>query len=190
MTNSIFGHDDFAYGPGNIYWDTISGGENRALGDTDQIEVLAEMTKIDLKASQQGDRAADRAVSSQIYTITAGLAKATVEILEDISQGLVIEKDTGGTPIRIWLSDITAQRDSSIWKQLTFKEIIDGIESTDPFGIFDFWRACPSVDSNSMVFDAVTQRYYGIAFITYKVNAAGYLDPNGRPTYGASREVV
>jgi len=34
MTDSVFGNTDFAFGPGNIYWDTATGGEDTNLGGT------------------------------------------------------------------------------------------------------------------------------------------------------------
>jgi hypothetical protein len=188
MTDSIFGHSNFAYGPGNLYWDTATGGADTYLGCTDQISITAEITKIELKCAQEGDRAADRAISAQRFIITLGLARSTVERLEETFQGFEVETDTAGDPERIWLSDLQAQRDSDIWKQMTFFEIIDGVESTDPFGIFDFWRCAPMIESVELIYDAATQRYFGEVFETYRDST--HPDHNGRATYGASRRVA
>lgn len=187
-TQSVFGSQNFAFGPGKLYWDTATGGEDVNLGGTDQIKIMMSVKKIELKESQAGDRPADRAVSAQVYQISCGLSRATLERLEQVVQGLYVEKDTAGEPIRIWGSDVMAQRDSDILKQLTFIAIRDGIESTDPFDIIDFWKAAPMTESTELVFDASTQRYYGVMFECYKDETK--LDDTGRATYFASREVV
>lgn len=186
--DSVFGSDRFAFGPGKLYWDTATGGKNVNLGGTDSIKITMQVKKIELKESQAGDRPADRAVSAQIYQIACGLSRATIERLEQIVQGLHVEKDASSHPVRIWGSDVMAQRDSSLVKQLTFVEIVDGIESIDPFRTIDFWKVAPMTESTELVFDASTQRYYGVVFECYKDESK--LDDNGRATYFASREVV
>jgi hypothetical protein len=188
MTDSAFGKTDFAFGPGKLYWDTETGGENMDLGGTDQIKITMSTKKIELKESQAGDRPADRAVSAQVVQISCGLARATLERLEQVVQGFHLETNTAGTVTRIWGSDVIGQRDSAILKQLTFVEIIDGVESTDPFCIIDFWKAAPMTESTELVFDATTQRYYGVMFECYKDDTK--VDDEGRSTYWASREQV
>jgi len=187
-TQSAFGSQNFAFGPGKLYWDSATGGENIDLGGTDQIKITMSVKKIELKESQAGDRPADRAVSAQVYQISCGLSRATVERLEAIVQGFHVEKDTAGNPTRIWGSDVMAQRDSDIVKQLTFKAIRDGEESDDPLDIIDFWKAAPMTESTELVFDAATQRYYGVMFECYKDDA--HVDDEGKSTYFASREVA
>jgi hypothetical protein len=187
-TKSAFGSDQFAYGPGKLYWDTETGGANVDLGGTDSITISMAVSKIELKESQAGDRPADRAVSSQVYQVKCGLSRATLERLEEVVQGFHLEKDSAGAPIRVWGSDMLAQRDSSIWKQLTFKAIVDGVESSDPFDIIDFWRAAPMTESSELVFDASSQRFFGIVFECYKDPTK--VDDEGRATYWASRASI
>lgn len=187
-TQSAFGSQNFAFGPGKLYWDSATGGENIDLGGTDQIKITMSVKKIELKESQAGDRPADRAVSAQVYQISCGLARATVERLGAIVQGFHVEEDTAGEPKRIWGSDVMAQRDSDIVKQLTFIAIRNGEESTDPLDIIDFWRVAPMTESTELVFDAATQRYYGVMFECYKDDS--HVDDDGKSTYFASREVA
>jgi len=188
MTDSVFGNTDFAFGPGNIYWDTATGGEELDLGGVDQITLTMQVSKIELREAQAGDRPADRAVSAQVYQISCGLSRATIERLGEIVQGFHVEEDTAGDPIRIWGSDVLSQKDSDIVKQLTFKEIVDGSETTNPLRIIDFWKVAPMTESVELVFDATTQRYFGVMFECYKSD--DNLDDEGSSTYWATREVV
>ena len=188
MTNSAFGSTNFAFGPGKLYWDTATGGENIDLGGTDQITITMQVNKIELRESQAGDRPADRAVSSQVYQISCGLSRATIERLSEIVQGFHVEEDTAGNPIRIYGTDILSQKDSSIVKQLTFKEIVDGAVTTNPLRIIDFWEVAPMTESVELVYDATTQRYFGVMFECYK--SEDNVDDEGNATYWATREVV
>lgn len=183
--DSLFGKAELSFGPCNIYWDTESGGENLNLGGVDQLTVSKSVTKLELREAQAGDRPADRAVTAQIYQVSCGLSRATVERLEQVVQGFEVQRDSDNDVIRLFLSDIVGQKDSSIWKQMTLIEIVDGIESTNPFEIWDFWRAAPMSESVELVYDAATQRYYGVMFECYRSPA--HLDHNGRATYAASR---
>ena len=187
-TQSAFGSQNFAFGPGKLYWDTATGGDDVDLGGTDQIKITMSTKKIELKESQAGDRPADRAVSAQVVQIACGLSRATLERLEQVVQGFHVEKNTALEPIRIWGADVMAQRDSDVVKQLTFIAIRDGVESTDPFDIIDFWKVAPMTESAELVFDASTQRYYGVVFECYKDETK--VDDTGRATYWASREAV
>lgn len=184
-TDSLFGKATLSFGPANFYWDTESGGVNLFLGPVDSMSIKLMTNKLDLKSAQGGDQPTDRAVISQQFQMTLGMGAATVERLEQIQQGFVVERDTNNVIKRLHLSNIIGQRDSSIWKQITIKEIVDGIESDDPFDIWDFWQVAPMNDSVELAFDAASQRFYATAFQTYK--SPFHLDQNGRETYGASR---
>ncbi len=182
--DSLFGKAELSFGPCNLYWDTASGGVDLNLGGVDQLTVTKSVTKLELREAQAGDRPADRAVTAQIYQISCGLSRATVERLEQVVQGFEVQRDSNTDIVRLYLSDVVGQRDSSIWKQMTLKEIVDGLESTNPFEIWDFWRAAPMSDNVELVFDASSQRYYGILFECYR--SPLHLDHNGRETYAAS----
>jgi len=187
-TPHAFGDKLLSYGPGRIYWDTASGGDNIDLGETDSIVVTLNVSKIELRTSQAGDRPADRAVSAQVYQVRAGLARATAERLAKIVQGFKIETNSAGEIVRIWGSKVVGQRDSSIWKQLTFKEYEDGVPSTDPLRIVNFPNAAPMTESTELTYDATTQRFYGVMFEVYE--SEDHLDPDGKPTYWFTDEVV
>jgi hypothetical protein len=179
--NSAFGQETYSFGPGYLYWDTAPGGENILLGDTDSIVITKEVKKVELKASQKGDVAADKAVSGQIVTITAGLAQATIDRMEQVIQGFKAERDNLGATIQIHGVSVLGQRDSSIAKRLTFKEIIDGVEadeSTQFLHIIDFFKTAPSSESTALTYDATTQRYYGVAFMAYQDETRQYQGAN------------
>jgi len=188
MTDSAFGNNEFAFGPGRLYWDSATGGDETDIGGTDQITITMQISKIELRESQGGDRPSDRAVSAQIYQISCGLSRATIERLEKIVQGFHVEEDSAGDPIRVYGTDILSQKDSDIVKQLTFKEIVDGAVTTNPLRIIDFWKVAPLTESVELVFDATTQRYFGVMFECYKSD--DNLDDEGNSTYWATREVV
>lgn len=191
MDNSALGFDSLSFGPGNLYYDTATGGENIYLGETDSMKISLKTNKIDLKTSQAGDRPADKAVSSQYVEITCGLAQATLERLEQVQQGLVVDRDANGIAQKIHFEDAVGQRDSSLFKQLTFFEVIDGKDATEqsqPLNIIDFFNAVPSTDSVELTYDATTQRYYGIMFTVYK---SSNLHPvTGKALYFSSRSVT
>lgn len=185
--DSLFGNQNFAFGPAQVFWDTAPGGLNLDLGGTDAITLTLETAKLELKESQAGDRAADKAIISQIPMLTMGLARATVERLAEILQGFHIEKDISNNPKRLWGPDLTGQKDSTIRKQLTLVEIVDGVPAfNDPFRVIDFFETAPSTESGEWVFDAATQRYLNVSFLVYK--SPTMVDDLGRPVYWASKE--
>lgn len=193
MSDSILGNETYAFGPGNLYWDTAVGGDNVFLGECDSAVINAQMTKLDLKTAQKGDRAADKAVSSQNTMVTYGMAQATIERLALVLQGFTIQYDiaTGLIPLRFFMSDVIGQRDSAVAKQMTFIEIVDGQESADEFRIMDIWKASPLIESSELTFDATTQRYFPLQFEAYLGDdPVEHVDPSGKYTYWASREKV
>jgi hypothetical protein len=119
-----------------------------------------------------------------------GLAKATVERLTQVVQGIKAEYDTEGNIIRVWLPNLIGQLDSSIRKQCTVHEILAGKEATEanePLNVFDFWSVGPGAEME-ITFDAASQRFIGTNFIAY--SSPDHLDPDGLETYGASRLVA
>lgn len=186
MTDHLFGKSELSFGPCNLYWDTAQGGQNLAMGGFDSLKVRMAVQKIGLREAQAGARDADKAVSAQEYVIEAGFSRMTAERMAATFQGFEIDYATDGiTPQRLFISDVVGQRDSSIRKQLTLKEIVDGLESTDPFEIWDFWQVAPMNESVELNYDAETQRFVGTVFYCYKDD--NVLDHNGRATYAASR---
>lgn len=185
MTDSLFGKSSLTFGPANTYWDTESGGDNRYLGEVDQTTLRVSTQKIDLKTAQAGDRPADRAVSAQTVEVEQGLAQATVERMEDVQQGFSVDRDTNNVITRLHIADVVGQRDLSIAKTMTIKELDAGVETTDPAEIWDIWRAAPNSESVELLYDAVSQRYYSVMFLAYK--EPNILDNLGRAVYCSSR---
>lgn len=191
LQNSLFGRAEMSFGTANVYFDTGSGGGNVYLGQFDSLTISKKVTKVDLMESQAGAAPADKAVSSQNYTLSLGMSRATVDRMEKIVQGFKVDRDTSGQPQRLFLSSVIGQLDSSIVKQLTVIEIIDGIEAdpvTLPFHIWYFPKAAPMSDSTELVYDAATQRYYKTTFQIYVDE--NILDHTGRPVYGFSEANV
>lgn len=188
--DSLFGAAELSFGPAHVFWDTVSGGDNIDVGGTDKWTLKKAVGKIDLVESQAGAQAADKAVTSQVYSIEGGLSRPTVARLGALVQGVEVVEDSLARPTRLWLSSVLGQRDSSVWKQVTFFQELDGaIADPDesPFHVFDFWKMAPSNESE-LVFDAQTQRFYGVMFMSYI--SRDNLSPAGKPTYGATRTKV
>lgn len=155
------------------------------LGYTDFIKAKPMIGKIDLKSSQTGDGAADKAVSTQGMSIEAGLAQATVERMEATVQGFHVERDSANRIVQLHGSSVIGQLDSSIAKQLTFYEIVDGIKSVKPFHIMDMWKSAPSSEEAEQSYDSSGQRFYPIKFAAYI--SESHKDETGRDTYWGSR---
>lgn len=187
MVDSVFGKANFAFGPGQLFWDTATGGVNLDLGGTDSITIMGEISKLDLVESQGGVTPQDKAITGQRWQVTAGLSRATLERLEAVVQGFELERNTATTIIAAHGVDLLAQRDSDIAKQLTFKEVIAGEITTDPFGIIDFFSVAPGSESFEQVFDAATQRFFPITFEVFKsLNTS----PAGKPKYWSTRTLI
>lgn len=186
-TDSILGREVMTLGPANAEWSTESGGDNIDLGGFDSLRIGMVIGKTGLREAQSGDQDADKVVTSQIYTVSMGLSRATLERLE-LVEGIELERDTLGNIIKFSGVHVVGRRDSSAWKQLTVYEIIDGIPATeedDPLHVLDFFRAAPMNDSVELSYDAATQRYFPFVFNVYR-------DPtktaaSGRDQYWASR---
>lgn len=186
--NSFWGKPELSFGPAQAFWDSDSGGVNLDLGGVDSIVVTKSITKIGLREAQAGDRDADRAISAQQFDIVLGMSRATIDRNELVVQGFEVERDSGGEPIRLYGVDLVGQLDSSVAKQLTIHEIIEGGLSTDAREIIDFLKVAPNIESNELTFDAATQRFYSVAFLVYKHDTI--TSPNGKPVYWRSRLVA
>lgn len=187
-TDTLFGRSELSFGPCNVYWDTATGGANTSLGTFDQLVLRKNITKIGLREAQAGARDADRAISSQVYQLEFGMARPTAERLGLVQQGFEIDYDTGNVIKQIYLSDLVGQLDSEIWKQVTVKEILSGVEATEaanPLHILDLWKVAPMTESVELTYDAENQRFYGVLLEAYKSD--DHPDHNGKATYGATR---
>jgi len=189
-TDSILGREVMTLGPSNAYYDTATGGINKDLGGFDSLRIGMQIGKTGLRKAQGGDQDSDKVVTSQIYTVAMGLAEASLERLE-LVEGIELERDTLGNIIQVSAVNVLGRRDSSGWKQLTVKEIIDGLEATeenDPLHILDFFLSAPMNDSIELTYDAASQRYFPFVFNVYldKTKTAS----TGRAKYYSSRIVV
>ncbi len=186
--DGLFGKTELSFGPAQVFWDSATGGLDVDLGGVDSVTVTKSVTKIELREAQAGDRPADKAISAMTYEITLGMSRATIFRLENVVQGFEVQRDTANNPVRFFGVDLVGQRDSSIAKQLTVHEIVDGQLSSNPLEITDFLKVAPSTESTELVYDAATQRYYAVAFLAYKSETI--VSPNGEPVYYRSRLVV
>jgi hypothetical protein len=183
-TGSAFGKPNLSFGPCKLFWDTASGGQYLDLGGFDSCTLSLNVAKIGLRESQAGDRDADKAISAQTYQVSAGLSRATLERMEEVVQGFELEKDTAGVIQRAWVTDIVGCLDSEIRKQLTLHELSKGKLSDNPFDILDIWEVAPMSETTELVFDATSQRFYGVVFEAYR--SANHLY-DGKETYMATR---
>lgn len=185
MTDSILGGGTFSFGPSNLYFDTDSAGADIFLGFFDSLIFRWGVQKIPLVSAQTGSEPDDMAVSGHLAELELGLAQATLERLEQTVQGFVLERVVT-VPKRFHGSSVIGQRDSSIRKQATLFNIVNGVESIAPLDIIDFWFLAPTATAE-WTFDAATQRFVKVAFKAYRRDDK--LDPNGAPTYFRSRLV-
>lgn len=186
-TDCLFGQSALDFGPCNVYFDTASGGENIFVGGYDQLTFTLAVTKLDLVEAQGGARPSDKAITAQNYTVTFGMSRPTITRLEKLVQGFDVERDSNDDPVQLYLSSHIAERDSTIWKQMSIVKIIDGIESTDEFDIWDFPNTAPMSESTELLYDAGTQRFYSVTMTVYESTQT---DDQGRYIYGKSRRAA
>lgn len=165
---TFFGSERFAFGPGNFYFDTASGGENLFLGDVDSMTLSMGIAKIGLRSAQQGDRDADRAVSAQTMTVSLGMAQPTIDRLENVFQGFQVERDSGNNIISYGWANVIGERDSEIAKQGSLFLIEKGVQTTDPFKIIDVYCMAPSTETAELNYNATDQRYFPVEFFAYE----------------------
>ena len=178
--NFLFGRDTLDFGPCNLYYDTAMGGENLFMGCFDSLVFRNVVDKLDLMCAQEGSSPADRAVTGQTVQVEVGLAQATADRSAAAVQNLQVEKDSLGVVTQIYGSSVIGQRDSTIAKQYTIYNIIDGAETTDPLEIVNIWKMAPT-GSAEWTFDAATQRFTSIQYQAYIDNTQ--TDSLGRGTY-------
>lgn len=137
------------------------------LGGTTKTSFKFGLTKAELKESQSGDTAADRAVTGYNASIEIELTRATIARLEKVTQGFQVSRDplTGlikgfgfGLPI--------GETDLDISKQLMVTLYSGGAISTDPLDQITFLKVAPMTDAELM-YDAAGQRVYKVTFNAY-----------------------
>ena len=181
---SLFGEPELSFGPTNLYWDTEGGGANLFLGGTDATTLTLGVQKIELVESQAGDRPQDRAITAQTVTIGGGLSRPDLIRLEAVVQGIDVDRDSFAEAKQIHGASHLGERDRTIAKQLTIVKIVDGVESANEFDTIDIFIAAPSSETTELVFDAATQRFYGVLFEAYEDPTKTF---NGRALYYSSR---
>ena len=148
------------------------------LGGTTKTSFKFGLTKAELKESQSGDTAADRAVTGYNASIEIELTRATISRIQKITQGFQIVRDaiTGvikgfgfGLPI--------GQTDLDISKQLIINLYSGGAISANPLDQIVFLKVAPMTDAELM-YDAAGQRVYKTTFNAY-IDSATIL--NGIP---------
>lgn len=186
-TTNIFGGSSFSFGPGFLYFDTASGGENLNLGKTENIVMTFNTTRLGLRSSQDGDTDADRAISGQEMLMTANLAQPTLERLELIWPGFEVEKDSNGNITGYGWTNVLNRRDVENAVQATFFEIVEGLEAnpaTQQFRIIDIYCVAPQQESAEVTYDATTQRFFPLDFKCYP---SANLSASGRNLFFKSR---
>ncbi len=176
ITASILGRNSLDLGPANLSVKAlfIASVETNWADESDWIDMgLTESStlrlitsKTDLNASQEGTRPADKVVTAQQVQIETNLGEPFLERLELVQQGLVVEKDTPGVVEQWMIVKRLGQRDSDVefWARLI--KVEDGVQSTDINNIV-YIRAAAMNDNVELVFDAASQRFYGVLFEAY-----------------------
>jgi hypothetical protein len=137
------------------------------LGGVDAVTIKESVKKADLKYSQYGDSAADKAVTGGEVTIEMGLAQASLERQEATKQGFEIQRDDEGLITGFGFGVAIGELDSEVEDQLTCVRIVGDVESTDPFDTIHFPRSVPMVDAESK-YDSSSQRYMKTMFTCYR----------------------
>jgi hypothetical protein len=137
------------------------------LGGTTKTSFKFGLTKAELKESQSGDTAADRAVTGYNSSIEIELTRATIARIQKVTQGVQIVRDalTGaikgfgfGLPI--------GETDLDISKQLYITLYSGGAISTNPLDQITFLKVAPMTEAELM-YDASGQRVYKTTFNAY-----------------------
>jgi hypothetical protein len=186
-TNSILGNNFLTLGPANMYYkkrfdsdgnetDWESDSDYVFAGKTESATLRLIMTKTDLMASQDGTRPSDKTVTAQQAQLETSLGQSTLERLEFTQQGLRVERNSAGDVTRFLYVDVLGERDSDTNVELwvKFVEIERGAESTNPLKT-TYMKAAPQTEQTELVFDAATQRFYGLMFEAYKHDAGDYV---------------
>lgn len=187
MTGSLLGKEALSLGPAQLFWDSDTLGANIDLGCVDATVLRWQIQKTGLVCAQAGSEPDDMAVTGTICEVEMGMAEATVERIKETIQG-ISTLEVGGATKRIFGASVVGQRDRAIAKQMTLIELIDGVLSTNPLEIFDFFVTAPTANAE-WTFDAATQRFVAHLFKVYQSKDPLKVDINGAPLYFASRLV-
>jgi hypothetical protein len=157
------------------------------LGRTDATTLKWKVNKADLKASQEGDSPADRAVVGYEVSIEMGLAEPTLERLDRIVQGFIAQFDSSGNYKGGAFTLPIGQSDSEIANTLHLIRIVKGQESSDVLDHIRIFKAVPVTDSE-VKYDASSQLFMKQTFNAYidrtkKVNGAPVIFVVGDVTF-------
>lgn len=127
------------------------------LGGVDAVSLKWKLNKVDLKASQYGDTAADRAVTGYEVSVEMGLTSPTLERLNATIQGFDLQYNSttgeiegGAFTLRM------GELDSDIAGELHLIRIVGGNDSIDPLDHIVVYKAVPMVDAE-VKYDAASQ---------------------------------
>lgn len=161
----VLGEKKYGYGPGRLYWDTETGGDNIDLGPTNGITWEMIHNWLGLRSADAGDKDDESAVTASDWIITTGLAKPGYETLVRMMPGFEATRDSGTNDI-VSVSGIQARgwntEDHRV--QVTFKEYDRETNAitTNPWRIVDFWAVAPMPETLSLNWNATEQRYFQI----------------------------
>jgi len=194
--DSTIGERTYGFGPGVLYWNTSEGfipagysganGTGLFLGNTGPIQWTESTTEIELMSIQTGATPDDVGITGHTTQLQTTLREARTAVLDAVHRGISVEYDSGDSAERIYGSNRIGQRGRSIAKQLTYVEIIDGVEAwNDPFRVFDFFVAVPRLSESVLQSDAETQREIAVNFHCFESKTL--VDADNRPVRWASR---
>jgi len=194
---SIYGNQgDYHFAPGKIYIKTTSGfipqgyaganGTGIDIGKTGPIEIKKSVTYVDAFSIQTGSTPDDKAVGGQVYEISTTLKEIGLNILENVSDGFSVERDTDDQPIRYGEVLVIGKRKRVNAFRMTYVEMADGLELwTRPEKIVDFFVTIPLVNEAVATVDAENFREYAVMF--QSLVSSTDKDYLNRPFFFASR---
>jgi hypothetical protein len=150
------------------------------LGNTDATTLRFSTLKAELKDSQYGDSPADQAVTGATCEIEAGLAMASLERIEAVTQGFENVRDNLGDIIGFGFGVSLGESDLEIADQLTLVRIVKGVETSNNLDIIHFPLAVPKIEAEA-TYDASTQRFYKTMFTAYR--SPDHKSPSGRELF-------
>lgn len=149
--------------PKEIDWADESGWIDA--GKTQQTLFRRTSTKTDLLTSQDGTEPGNRVITGQKVEYEAPLGQGTAERLADLVQDILLEKS--GDVVNQWMIVNKIGEDdlaNLFWLRVT--RVIGGIVSTNPLHV-SYSLVAPQSESVELLFDAATQRYFGLIFRAY-----------------------
>lgn len=194
--DSTLGERTYGFGPGVLYWDTSTGfipagyagatGTGLFLGNTGPIAWTESTSEIELFSIQTGATPDDVGITGHTTQLATTLREARTDVLNAVHRGISVEYDSSTSPIKIYGANRIGQRGRAIAKQLTYVEIIDGVEAwDDPFRVFDFFVAVPRLADSVLQSDSETQREVPVNFHCFESKTL--VDASNRPIRWASR---